>query len=327
MLSRKIKRLLLFIFYQIFFIALSTPLVILFGPYNNIKKAVISTVMATRHKYLVTNFLSQKNIDSILGEAKNTSTEPIQDINQVKVKFKNSDEILSYEIHTERFDGFLLEIKDPTKVKVAMTKYLGKTGQKTSEMARERDAVAAINGGSFIDKSSDGVLYAGTGSLPGGFVISQGKIIYPTENINENIKENVIAFTKEGKLVVGDHSIKELKKLNVTESICFRPPTLIINGKRQITDKLKDGFNPRTAVGQKIDGTVMFLVVDGRKGLNKMGASLYDIQEILLEHGAVNAGNLDGGYSSTLYLNDEVLNSPNSWNGERTVATAFYVEK
>ena len=107
--------------------------------------------------------------------------------------------------------------------------------------------------------------------------------------------------------------------------MCFRKPNIIINGKRQVKDKAAEGLNPRTAVGQKADGTVIFLVIDGRK-INKAGATLYDVQEIMMDRGAVNAGALDGGYSSTMYYKGDVINSPNAWSGERSVATAFYVE-
>ncbi len=108
--------------------------------------------------------------------------------------------------------------------------------------------------------------------------------------------------------------------------MCFRKPNIIINGIKQIKDRFEDGVNPRTAVGQKEDGTVLFLVLDGRK-LSKPGASLYDVQEIMKNRGAINAGMLDGGYSTTMYYKGDVINSPNAWDGERTVATAFYVEQ
>ncbi|NRT27123.1 exopolysaccharide biosynthesis protein [Clostridium beijerinckii] len=211
-------------------------------------------------------------------------------------------------------------------MKVAMTKFLGKMGEKTSQMAEDNNAVAAINGGSFIDKSTDGTAYAGTGSEPGGFVISGGSVIYPKSGADEKKVENVIAFTKSGELVVGDHSLADLKKMNVQEAMCFRRPNIVINGIRQVKNKMEDGLNPRTAVGQKQDGTIILLVIDGRK-ITSPGASLYDVQEIMMERGAVNAGALDGGYSSTMYYKGNVINSPNAWDGERTVATAFYVEQ
>lgn len=314
-----IKKIIAFTAYVVFFIAVTSPLYIVYGPFDNVKRTLVGMVLGSRHKYMAEMFLSKESIEKISGEEKTSTSKVDEDIEKVDVKYKNDKEITKYDVHTTKFDAYILEIKDPTRIKIACTKYLGKNGQKTSEMARERKAIAAINGGSFVDKN-----YAGVGATPGGFVISGGKVIY--KDCDEDSQSNVIAFTKKGKLVVGDHNIKELKALGVNEAVCFIGPTLIINGERQIKDKQCDGANPRTAVGQKEDGTVIFLVADGRKSLVKVGASLYDLQEILLKHGAINAGRLDGGYSSTMYYDGEVINSPNEWDGERTVPTALYVE-
>jgi len=320
------------IIYIFVFLGITTPLVLLFGPYENTRKVFVSTLLETRHAYLITDFISQENINKIIGvkkeveEPKEQVTKDITtDLNKINVKYTSGNDVSRYDIHTDKYTGYVLEIKNPLGVKVAITKYLGKIGQKTSEMAEEHNAIAAINGGAFVDQSSDGTLYAGTGAEPGGFVISQGKLIYPKTNIKKNNVENVIAFTKQGQLIVGDHTLEEMQKLGVQEAMCFRRPNIIINGNPQIKDKNSDGLNPRTAVGQKEDGTVIFLVIDGRK-ITSPGASLYDVQQIMLERGAINAGALDGGYSSTMYYRGEVINSPNAWDGERSVATAFYVE-
>jgi len=332
--AKKFKpvRYICYLFYIVVLLTITTPLVLFFGPYENTRKAFIQTLLATRHAYWLTDNLSQDTINKLLGidnseiqTMSNDVEEEDFDIDKVDVKYNSSTEISRYNVHTEKYDAYILEIKNPLSIKAAMTKYLGKLGQKTSEMAEEHNAVAAINGGAFIDASSDGTEYGGTGAEPGGFVISEGKIIYPKANADQDKKENVIGFTSEGKLIVGDHSLKELHKLKVKEAMCFRKPNIIINGKRQIKNKMEEGFNPRTAIGQKSDGTVIFLVIDGRK-INKVGATLYDVQEIMMGRGAVNAGALDGGYSSTMYYKGEVINSPNAWNGERSVATAFYVE-
>lgn len=314
-----------FLAYIIFFIAVTSPLFVLYGPFDNVKKTLVGMVLGSRHRYVAEMLLSKDAIEKIEGPKTSTAvkesegTDKVEDIDKVDVKYKNDKEITKYDIQTAKFDAYLLEIKDPTRIKIAYSKYLGKNGQKTSEMAKEKKAAAAINGGSFVDTN-----YAGVGAVPGGFVISGGQVIY--KDCDEDAAQNVIAFTKKGKLVVGDHSINELKGLEVNEAVCFMPPTLIIDGERQITDKQSDGANPRTAVGQKEDGTVLFLVADGRKNIVKVGASLYDLQEILLKHGALNAGRLDGGYSTTMYYDGEVINSPNEWDGERTVPTALYVE-
>ncbi len=334
--SKKSKILVFFIelIYIVVFLGITTPIVLWYGPYESTRKVLISTILGTRHAYLITDHISQETINKVLGINNQVQEEPKEqiigeevatDLNKIQVKYTSGNDISRYDIHTERYNGYVLEIKNPLGVKVAMTKYVGKMGQKTSEMAEDHNAIAAINGGSFVDQSSDGTLYAGTGAEPGGFVISEGKVIYPKANVKKKNIENVIAFTKKGQLIVGDHTLEELQKLEVQEAMCFRRPNIIINGKAQVKDKMADGLNPRTAVGQKEDGTVIFLVIDGRK-ITSPGASLYDVEQIMLERGAINAGALDGGYSSTMYYKGEVINSPNAWDGERSVATAFYVE-
>ena len=174
------------IIYIVVFLGITTPLVLFFGPYENTRKVFVSTVLGTRHAYLITDYISQETINKILGvnkqaeEPKEQVTQDIAtDLNKINVKYTSGNDISRYDIHTDRYTGYVLEIKNPLGVKVAMTKYVGKIGQKTSEMAEEHNAIAAINGGSFVDQSSDGTLYAGTGAEPGGFVISEGKVIYP----------------------------------------------------------------------------------------------------------------------------------------------------
>ncbi|EKN41339.1 hypothetical protein CFSAN001627_13918, partial [Clostridium botulinum CFSAN001627] len=122
-------------------------------------------------------------------------------------------------------------------------------------------------------------------------------------------------------LVVGDHTVDELLKMGVVEALSFRN-TLIINGK---PIPYNEGINPRTAIGQKQDGTIVLLVIDGRRGI-KQGATLEEVENILLQRGVVNASNLDGGSSSTMYYKGKVINRPCNWDGERTVATSIYVE-
>lgn len=319
-----LKMLCLFILYEIFFIVITSPLIIFYGPFSNLKRTFVGTIMGTRHQYFATMFLSEGKVDDILGKNKvaNNTNSIDQNMDDIKIKSGGSNEVSRYDIHTNKFDGYLLEVTDPKKLKVAMTKGLGKQGQRTSQMAEDHGAIAAVNGGAFKDESPDGKQYAGTGAYPAGMVISEGKVIY--KDVDDNTKCTVVGFNKEGKLIVGNHSINELLEMNAQEVLAFRPPTIIVNGQGMLEDDAGEGLNPRTAIGQKLDGTVLLLVTDGR-GLLKQGASLRDVQDIMLKHGAWSAGMLDGGSSSTMYYNGDVINSPSNWNGERTVATSFYV--
>ncbi|MDF2880532.1 MAG: exopolysaccharide biosynthesis protein [Clostridiaceae bacterium] len=324
----KAKIFIIFLVYEIVFTIITAPFYIFKGPFNNLKRIVVATIMGTRHTYIATTFLSVDQINNILNKQDTANDTEAVDVSNIKVNNNRSNEIVRYDLHPDsgRYDGYLLEIPVPTKVKVAVTNNLGVEGQKTSEMAKDHNAVAAINGGGFYDANK--TAFGGDAAFPGGFVISNGQVIYPKDNSNADTKYSVTAFTKIGQLIVGNYSLNELRQKNVSEAICFRGPVLIANGKGQISDKnaASSGLQPVTAIGQKRDGTVLFLVMDGRKNLIKSGATMKDAQDELLKFGAYNATNLDGGYSSTMYYDGSVINNPHGLNGERYVATVLYVE-
>ncbi|KZL93925.1 phosphodiester glycosidase family protein [Clostridium magnum] len=318
-----IKATVAFLIYTLIVVTVTTPLFVFYGPFENVKRTIVGTAMATfTHQYIATTFLSQEEISKILKSSQTgeTTSSEVENLNGVKVAHTGDKGIDRYDIHTKKFDGYILEINDPTRLKIGYTKRIGEVGQRTSEIAEENGAVAAINGGGFTDRSSNGKLWAGTGAYPEGLVISDGKVIYSDVKANEKV--NITAFTADGTLIVGDHTLNDLKKKNVVEAVSFRN-SLVINGKTVAVED--EGLNPRTAIGQKSDGTIIMLVIDGRTGL-KPGATLKEVQNILLQQGVVNASNLDGGSSSTMYLNGEIINNPCDWNGERTVATALYVK-
>jgi exopolysaccharide biosynthesis protein len=223
----------------------------------------------------------------------------------------------------------LMVIHNPKKVQIGYSSKLDignntnnggiVAGEKTSEIAKRNNAIGAINAGGFKDVASGGNLWTGTGGLPMGFIIHNGEVIY--NQFSDTKGQDTVAFDSRGMLIVGTHSVAQLKKLNVKEGVSFGP-ALIVNGKK--TSVPVWGPQPRTAIGQKKNGEVLLLVVDGRS-LKTMGATLQDLQDILLQYGAVNAGNLDGGSSATMYYNGKIINRPSDTLGERNVPTAFIV--
>ena len=139
-------------------------------------------------------------------------------------------------------------------------------------------------------------------------------------------KVDFVGLTKSGNLIAGNYNKKQLSDLGAVEGLTFGPP-LIINGEKVI--KNGDGgwgISPRSAIGQKKDGTIMFLVIDGRQPGYSIGATLVDAQNMMYENGAYIAANLDGGSSTTLYYNGKVVNKPADLLGERMIPTAFIVK-
>ncbi|AYD40946.1 exopolysaccharide biosynthesis protein [Clostridium fermenticellae] len=313
-----------FIIYEFLVFVIITPLLVFYGPFQNVKRTVVGTAMATfTHQYIATTFLSKDKINEILngGKTVGVSSSESQDLGTVNISHTKDKGIERYDISDSKFTGYILEIKDPTRIKIGYSKRLGEVGERTSQIAQDNGAIAAINGGGFTDKSANGKLWTGTGAYPEGIVISNGEIVY--SDVGQNQSVNVTAFTKDGELIVGDHTLRNLLNQGVVEAVSFRN-SLVINGKAVSVQD--EGLNPRTAIGQKQDGTIIMLVIDGRKGL-KPGASIREVQNILIQQGAVNASSLDGGSSATMYFNGEVINDPCDWNGERTVATAIYVKQ
>lgn len=321
------KRIFACLIYQLIFLVITTPLWVFYGPFKNVKATIVGTAMSTfKAQRIATIFLSKDKINSII-KGSGSSSDDKMDPNEIKVSYSNNS-VEVEDIHTSKFDGYMLIVKNPKSVKVGVTQKLKIEGQRTSTIAEENGAVAAINGGGFTDRSPDGKqLWVGTGAYPDGIVITDGKVKYST--LDYDTKVSATAFTKSGVMIVGNYSINELKKMDVAEALSFNGinSRLIVNGKGQIKGDGGQGLQPRTAIAQKQDGTVLMLVIDGRQFTKlKMGASLKDIQNIFLSYGAWNASNLDGGSSTTMYYRGEVINSPSDPLGERSVATIVYVK-
>ena len=137
-----------------------------------------------------------------------------------------------------------------------------------------------------------------------------------------------LGFDADHILHVGTMTADEALAQGLTDAVSFRThdglaSSLIINGEVQ-SKNLGGGVNPRTAIGQCADGSVLLLVLDGRS-INTLGATMQDVADIMLEYGAVNAGNLDGGSSSVMVYDGEIINNCASVTGPRNIPTAFIV--
>lgn len=326
------KLLMYFLVFQLLFGIATAPIIVYYSPFfTNLRKNIVGTAMATNsHQFIATLFLSDKRIQEIRN---NDATGGVgaavsEDFSKINIGSHNKTIKVIQLTGGHKYSGFIAIVNDPTRVKVAYTKNIGRSGQKTSEMAKENNAIIAINGGGFTDKGSNSNnTFTGNGGLPTGIIISGGKLIFPYagDADTKQTYTGVVGIKKGGAMVVGDYSIDELLNMNVNDALCFGP-TLIENTviKSGISSQ---GANPRTAIGQRKDGAILLLTLDGRQGL-EAGASIEDVQEVLKSYGAVNAVNLDGGASTTMYYNGKVINNPSDTkSGERYIPTAIYVSK
>ncbi|WP_276355322.1 phosphodiester glycosidase family protein [Cohnella caldifontis] len=222
------------------------------------------------------------------------------------------------EVSGKGYHGYLLSVRDPKKIRLVVPQKRGR-GEKVSSMVKRTGALYGVNAGGFADPN-----WKGNGFQPIGVVICQGQVYY--DGLGSNKSTQIVGLDRNGKMVAGRYTLKELMDLGISEGVTFSP-RIIVNGKGLIKNRGEGwGIAPRSVMAQKEDGTVMFLLIDGRQPGYSIGATLYDAQEILLEHGAVIAANLDGGSSTVLVNGDgEVVNKPSSAHGERYLPTAFLV--
>ncbi|MFD1676486.1 phosphodiester glycosidase family protein [Alicyclobacillus fodiniaquatilis] len=301
------------------YFCVSTSLWIFHGPFPSVRNYVIDTVDETRHGYLLrplslytlSNSVIQANALSNGGMV--SKTIPINEI--PTQNYDNGDGTIHlYTYHGETFTAHIMVIDNPKRIKVATTKYLGKSGETVQQMVAIAGAVAGVNGGAFSDTDQQG-----TGANPLGITIHDGKVI---TGAHSSEKYPEIAFTNGGQMIAGDYSLAELQQKDVQEALSFGP-VLVLNG--QPVSVPDQGYNPRTAIGQTADGKVILIVTDGRGQYGQLGASMTDITELMLKYHAKIAADLDGGSSTTMVYNNKLVNTPVDLTGARSVGTSIVV--
>ena len=338
---KKWKKRLLTIILIVFILGGSSGLFLLYGPWDGFRNWLITTAMTTlNHQWIAKMVYSDETIAEVMannaviesGEDTNTDeVELVAYLDDVKYENEYEEAILKkdegndlykvIDISGKGYTGHLVAVYDPSKISVCTTKYLGTKGQYLVDMATQNNAVVAINGGGFVDPN-----YNSLGGVPQGTVIKNGKII---SNRTYKKSGGIIGFTKDNKLILARMTASEAIKKGVRDAVTFGP-FLIVNGKASFI-KGNGGWGqaPRTAIGQRKDGIVLFLVIDGRM-VGRPGADMVDLTEIMQKYGAYNAANLDGGTSCGLVVNGKLINDPVNGNGKhktRMIATGFIVKK
>jgi exopolysaccharide biosynthesis protein len=188
-------------------------------------------------------------------------------------------------------------------------------------MNEAKSALFAVNGGGFADANFDG-----NGGTPLGITISKGKYI---TDASYSGAYGIIGIDKSNKLVLGKYSVEQTEELGIRDCVTFGP-FLILDGQAQNTSSATaQSRASRTAIAQREDGIIFFLVLDGDRTKGE-GATYAEEIEILQKYGAVNAANLDGGTSTCMTVNGTLVNDPTSMSGEhrtRELATAFVLTK
>lgn len=229
---------------------------------------------------------------------------------------EDGDGIIIEEVKGEGYSGYMMVVLDPSRVIMgSVPASYGGRGYTVEEMVKKFDAAAGINAGGFDDP--DG---RGNGSIPDTLVVYEGKIYYE----GKGTRTGFVGFDSNHIMHVATSiTSAQIREKDIQYGVCFGP-VLISNGEP--CDVGISGVNPRTAIGQRSDGAVLMLVIDGRQAIS-LGATHQDLIDILMEYGAVNACNLDGGSSSLMWYGDDYVNNCASVIGIRPVPTTFLVLK
>lgn len=226
------------------------------------------------------------------------------------------DNIEIIEISGRTFFATLMIVKDPSTVSVATTYPFGEYGVTLDQLVKDNGAVAGINGGIYNS-------YNNSGGYPFGVVVSGGVIVRNVPNELTGLvligltEDNILQIVDLEGMTAADAEAM-IKEKKIRDAVTFQEESsdvnnhfvqLVINGEAREMNGMGSGLNPRTAIGQRADGALLLLVTDGRGASGHLGASAADLISIMMEYGAVNAANLDGGSSSCMYYEDDYLMS------------------
>ena len=308
------------------------------GPSKSAQELFVTTILETGQlKFLANVFMSDEDIQEIVNKNSLKKMDSEVDGNLINVGGSTDKELIEiYKVSGNNYEGTMMVINDPSKISLATTYPWGEYGKELDKLVTESGAIAGINGGLYY---SD----ANKGGRPLGVTVSNGEI----QDMSLGATGlHLIGFDNENILRIIDISNmnrSEIENLIETEGIrdavSFQEEAsdannhfvkLIINGEKRELNGMGSGANPRTAIGQREDGSVLFLVTDGRGKNGHLGATAADLIEVMSEYGAVNAANIDGGSSSTMYYNGKYLMTSVTFyysNSSWRLPTAFVVKE
>lgn len=293
----------------------------------SLKNKIISTAMITKtHQYIAYIFYSEETVKEVTSANKYIPLTDDVNLDEIVIDTaeresydnKYDEEILTRDPGNEdykyikvklggKYDGHLVAIYDPSKVKLIASKTFNTgTGQeRIKDMCKRHNGIVCINGGRFNDTTGYG------SDIPKGALIKDGKIIWS----DSSKARNLIGFNKDNKLVLTKQTAKDAVASGIRDALEFGP-FLIVNGKKLQYESAAGGYDraARVAIAQRKDGVVLFLVTEG---VHTSGPTLVEVINVLEKYGAYNAANLDGGTSAQLVIKNKLMNTPLTVYGKK----------
>lgn len=273
---------------MVFIALVLTITLICHGPSESAKELFATTILETGQlKFLANVFLSKDELQEIVDKNSLQDMDVEVDENLINTEGNKEKELI--EIHNVSGDGFegtMMVVNDPSKISLATTYPWSEYGKELGVIVDEAGAIAGVNGGIYYSSGNKG-------GRPYGVTVSNGEIQDITLGwsglyligFDENNLLRIISLEGMNKSAVE----KMVKEEKIRDAISFQEESsdannhfvkLIINGEKRELSGKGSGQNPRTAIGQRKDGSVLILVTDGRGKNGHLGATASDLSLI-----------------------------------------------
>ena len=309
--------LVLFIAIVLVFTALILVLNMVFnGPSPTARNQLTMTLIeASATKWIPALFIGEDTVAEIRTGENVELAENVTDVSAVVISrnalTSANDEWAAYPdgirietVSGNTYNATVMIVRNPEQVYLGISTHEGFStsipGKRLTAAIEDEGAIAAVNGGAFND---NGTTASYVGTLPAGLVYSEGECVWTSGKPSET--SGFAGFTEDNILIVHKDNISkaQAEELNIRDGCCFGP-VLIMNEEINMEAYNKvSGLNPRTAIGQRADGAVVFVCMDGRQP-SSMGGEYADVIDIMVEYGAINACNMDGGSSTVMLYRD-----------------------
>lgn len=297
------------------------------GSSEEVRRIYVSTLLETGNmKFAAGIFLNEDELNEVISSVSMADMDVDLDTSMIDTSKSEAgdnedtdeekvplDTITLETIAGRTFTANVMTVYDPSRIFCATCYPWKHKGTSLEGYIKANNATAGINGGLFDNTDM------ATG-IPIGPVVSKGKVLNTSMNAPGLY---MIGFDEDNILQIVDldgvtpGEIKGIvEKYKIRDAVSFQDHLdgrnshfvpLLINGEVRETTGAGSGQNPRTAIGQKADGTLVLIVTDGRGTAGHMGATASDLIEIFQKYDCVNAANLDGGASTSMYYNGEYV--------------------
>ncbi|MBE6138560.1 MAG: phosphodiester glycosidase family protein [Firmicutes bacterium] len=314
-------------------------LFLMYGPFPYFRNLWVTSALTTAtHEYFAYIFFDAEEVQKIM--ANNVVIEGNDSSKEEDIEFSGEDTGVYESIYEEQilkrdegndlykvidiegdgYKGHMLVVYDPSRIDLVQAPNLKYGGKQLAKLLELNDGIAGINASGFNYSKE-------TGYIPNGIVIMDNEIVWGADK--EPAKTGgIIGFTNDNKLILTKSTAQEALDMGIRDAVTFGP-FLVVNG---VPSEFKGnggyGIAPRTAIGQRRDGIVLMLVIDGRRPGHSLGVDMVELTNVLLKYGAYNAANLDGGGSSSIVVEGEILSVAGGWGytGERYIPNAIIIK-